>query len=151
MKVSKLLRLHGMLVFTVHPDFTLVQAARRFAQPTGGRKFSLAVVSDADDKVLGVVSLGDISYALATHEEKAASMLVRDVMTKDVLTCSIDEDIEDVLRIMAEKGIRHMPVVENGRLAGVLARRDALEFLYQQTALDVESLSEWLFHTEARY
>jgi predicted transcriptional regulator len=72
-------------------------------------------------------------------------------MTKDVLTCSIDEDIEDVLRIMAEKGIRHMPVVENGRLAGVLARRDALEFLYQQTALDVESLSEWLFHTEARY
>jgi CBS domain-containing protein len=140
-----------MLVFTVHPDFTLAEAARRFAQPTGGRKFSLAVVSDADDKVLGVVSLGDISYALATHEEKAASMLVRDVMTKDVLTCSIDEDIEDVLRIMAEKGIRHMPVVENGRLAGVLARRDALEFLYQQTALDVESLSEWLFHTEARY
>lgn len=151
MKVSKLLRLHGMLVFTVHPDFTLAEAARRFAQPTGGRKFSLAVVSDADDKVLGVVSLGDISYALATHEEKAASMLVRDVMTKDVLTCSIDEDIEDVLRIMAENGIRHMPVVENGRLAGVLARRDALEFLYQQTALDVESLSEWLFHTEARY
>jgi CBS domain-containing protein len=151
MKVSKLLRLHGMLVFTVHPDFTLVQAARRFAQPTGGRKFSLAVVSDADDKVQGVISLGDISYALATHEEKAASMLVRDVMTKDVLTCSIDDDIEDVLRIMAENGIRHMPVVENGRLAGVLARRDALEFLYQQTALDVESLSEWLFHTEARY
>jgi CBS domain-containing protein len=140
-----------MLVFTVHPDFTLVQAARRFAQPTGGRKFSLAVVSDADDKVQGVISLGDISYALATHEEKAASMLVRDVMTKDVLTCSIDDDIEDVLRIMAENGIRHMPVVENGRLAGVLARRDALEFLYQQTALDVESLSEWLFHTEARY
>ena len=151
MKVSKLLRLHGMLVFTVHPDFTLVQAARRFAQPTGGRKFSLAVVSDADDKVQGVISLGDISYALATHEEKAASMLVRDVMTKDVLTCSIDDDIEDVLRIMAENGIRHMPVVENGRLAGALARRDALEFLYQQTALDVESLSEWLFHTEARY
>ena len=54
MKVSKLLRLHGMLVFTVHPDFTLAQAARRFAQPTGGRKFSLGVVSDADDKVVAL-------------------------------------------------------------------------------------------------
>jgi CBS domain-containing protein len=151
MKVSKLLRLHGMLVFTVHPDFTLAQTARRFASPTGGRKFSVAVVSDADDKVIGVISLGDISYALATHEEKAAGMLVRDVMTKKVLSCSLDDDIEDVLRIMADKGIRHMPVIEKGRLAGILSRRDALEFLYQQTALDVESLSEWLFHTEARY
>ena len=58
-------------------------------------------------------------------------MLVRDVMTKDVVTCSIDDDIENVLKIMADTNIRHMPVVENGRLAGVLARRDALEFLYQ--------------------
>ncbi len=151
MKVSRLVRLHGMLVFTLHPDFTLAETARRFAQPTGGRKFSVAVVSDADDKVLGVVSLGDISYALAVHEDKAASMRVQDIMTKDVLTCSLDDDIEDVLKTMAANSIRHMPVVENGRLAGLLSRRDALEFLYQQAALDVESLSEWVFHSEARY
>ena len=151
MKVSKLIRLHGMLVFTVHPDNTLSETARRFANPTGGRKFSLAVVSDAQDTVVGVVSLGDITYALGQHEEGAAKMTVRDVMSTDVLTCSIDDDIEDVLKIMAERGIRHMPVVEKGRLAGLLSRRDALEFLYQQTALDMENLSDWLFISDARY
>ena len=41
MKVSKLLKLHGMLVLTVHPDFTLAEAARRFATSVGGRRFSL--------------------------------------------------------------------------------------------------------------
>lgn len=103
MKVSKLLKMHGMLVLTVHPDFTLAEAARRFTQSVGGRRFSLAVVTNHDDQVLGVISLGDISHALGQHEEKAAKMLVKDVMTTDVTACSLDDDLEDVLRRMADK------------------------------------------------
>jgi CBS domain-containing protein len=52
-----LLKLHGMLVLTVHPDFTLAEAARRFASSVGGRRFSLAVVTNHDDQVVGVISL----------------------------------------------------------------------------------------------
>ena len=151
MKVSKLLNLHGMLILTVHPDFTLVEAARKFAKPVGSRRFSLAVVTDSDDRVVGVISLGDIAAALAQHEEKAAGMLVREIMTDNVITCTRDDDIEDVLKIMADSGIRHTPVVEGGKLAGVVARRDALEFLYQQASLDAAHLTEWLFRSDARY
>lgn len=151
MKVSKLLTLHGMLVLTLSPDFTLSEAAQRFAQSVGGRRFSLAVVTNGDDQVEGVISLGDITHALGKHEEKAAQMLVRDVMTKNVITCSLDDDIESVLRTMAENGIRHMPAVHGGTLAGLVARRDALEFLYQQASLDVAHLTEWLFRSDARY
>lgn len=151
MKVSKLLKLHGMLVLTVHPDFTLVEAARRFVKPVGGRRFSLAIVTSYDDEVMGVISLGDIAAALGKHEEKVVQMRVKDVMTKDVLTCSLDDDLEGVLLQMADKGIRHMPVVENGKLAGLVARRDALEFLYQQASLDAAHLTDWLFRSDARY
>jgi CBS domain-containing protein len=151
MKVSKLLTMHGMLVLTLNPDFTLAEAARRFAQPVGGRRFSLAVVTNADDQIEGVISLGDIAHALGRHEEKAAQMLVRDVMTREALTCSLDDDLEDVLKRIAESGIRHMPVAQEGRLAGIVARRDALEFLYQQASLDVAHLTEWLFRSDARY
>ena len=151
MKVSKLLKMHGMLVLTVHPDFTLAEAARRFAQSVGGRRFSLAVVTNHDDQVQGVISLGDISHSLGQHEEKAAKMLVKDVMTTDVTACSLDDDLEDVLRRMADKGIRQAPVVEGGKLAGLVARRDALEFLYQQASLYAEHLTEWLFRSDARY
>ncbi len=151
MKVSKLLKLHGMLVLTLHPDMTLAQAARRFAQTVGGRKFSMAVVCDGEEHVLGVISLGDLSYALGQHEDKAAGMLVRDVMSSDVISCSPDDDVENVLQTMADRGIRHTPVVEGGKLSGLIARRDALEFLYSQTALDAENLTEWLFRSDARY
>jgi len=151
MKVSKLLKLHGMLVLTVHPDFTLAEAARRFTQSVGGRRFSLAVVTNHDDQVVGVLSLGDISSALGTYEELAAKKLVKEVMTSDVLTCSLDDNLEDVLKWMAEKGIRHIPVVEAGKLAGLVARRDAFEFLYQQASLDVAHLTDWLFRSDARY
>lgn len=151
MKVSKFLKLHGMLLLTMHPDFTLAEAARRFAQPVGSRRFSLAVVTDVDDRALGVVSLGDIAHALGTYEEKAAHMLVRDVMTTEVMSCGVDDDLEDVLKRMAGTGIRHMPVLEGGKLAGLVARRDALEFLYQQASLDVAHLTDWLFRSDARY
>lgn len=151
MKVSKLLKLHGMLVLTVHPDFTLAEAARRFTQSVGGRRFSLAVVTDHDDQVVGVISLGDISHALGKHEGEAAKMLVKDVMTTEVFSCSLDENLEDVLQAMAGKGIRHAPVIEGGKLAGLVARRDALEFLYQQASLDAAHLTDWLFRSDARY
>jgi CBS domain-containing protein len=151
MKVSKLLKLHGMLVLTLHPDITLAEAARRFAQTVGGRKFSLAVVCDSEEQVLGVISLGDITYAFGREEEKAASMLVRDVMTRDVITCGLEDDVEDVLHTMADRGIRHTPVVDGGKLAGLIARRDALEFMYGQVALDAKNLTDWLFRSDARY
>lgn len=151
MKVSKFLKMHGMLVLALHPDITLAEAARRFAQTVGGRKFSMAVVCNFDDQVLGVISLGDITYALGKHEDKAAQLLVRDVMTTDVVTCALDDDLEDVLKVMADRGIRHTPVVEGDKLSGLVARRDALEFLYTQTALDADNLKEWLFRSDARY
>lgn len=151
MKVSKFMHLHGTIVLTVRPENTLVETARTLAQPVGGRKLSLAVVCDETDKVTGVVSLGDMNYALAEHGDKAASMLTTDVMSTDLITCGPDDNLEDVLQTMAKRGIRHMPVVENDKLSGLLSRRDALEFLYRQAALDVESLSDWLFVSEARY
>jgi CBS domain-containing protein len=151
MKVSKLLKMHGMLVLTLHPEMTLAEAARRFAQPVGGRKVSLAVVCDSEEQVLGVTSLGDLTYALGQHEDKAAGMLVRDVMSRDVTTCGLDDDLENVLQTMADRGIRHTPVVEGGKLSGLIARRDALEFLYSQAALDAKNLTEWLFRSDARY
>jgi len=151
MKVSKFMHLHGTIVLTVRPENTLVETARTLSQPVGGRKLSLAVVCDETDRVVGVVSLGDMNYTLAEHGEKAASMLTSDIMSTDIITCGADDNLEDVLQTMAKRGIRHMPVVENGKLAGLLARRDALEFLYRQASLDVESLSDWLFVSEARY
>lgn len=151
MKVSQLLKLHGMLVLTVHPDVSLAEVARRLGRPVGGRRFSLAVVTDTDDRVLGVISLGDVCHALGEYERDAATIPVMNVMSTEVYACTPDDNLEDVLRVMADKGIRHAPVVEGGKLAGLVARRDALEFLYHQASLDAAHLTDWLFRSDARY
>jgi predicted transcriptional regulator len=101
--------------------------------------------------VVGVASLGVVAHTLGLHEEKAAKMLVKDIMTTNVFTCSPDDLLEDVLKHLAERGLRHTPVVQNGKLVGLVARREALEFLYQWAQVDVDHLTEWLFSSHARY
>jgi CBS domain-containing protein len=151
MKVERYLGKYGGPVFTVEPETTIAEASRRFGHVTGGKRFSLAVVTDSNEGVVGVISLGDIVYALGLHEEAAAKMLVKEVMTQDVFTCSPGDVLEDVLKGMAERGVRHTPVIKDGKLEGLVARRDALEFLYQWAKVDVDHLSEWLFGSHARY
>ncbi|MBK8908910.1 MAG: CBS domain-containing protein [Rhodospirillales bacterium] len=151
MKVERYLGKYGGPVFTVKPDTSVAEAARRFGHPTGGKRFSVSVVVDDSERLLGIISLGDIAHALGLHEEAAAKMQVEEVMTTDVFTCRADDVLEDVLKGLAERGIRHAPVVDDGKLIGIVARREALEFLYQWAQVDVDHLTEWLFSSHARY
>jgi CBS domain-containing protein len=150
-QVERFLGKYGGPVFTVNPDTRVAECARRFGRLTGGKRYSVAVVCDADERVVGIVSLGDVVHALGLHEEKTAQMSVGDIMTKEVYTCGLSDLLENVLKDMAERGIRHTPVVKDGKLVGLVARREALEFLYQWAQLDVDNLTGWLFSSHARY
>ena len=151
MKVENYVAKYGEKVFTVSPMNTVAEVSRRFAEKIGDKQYSIAVVCEEGDKVVGIVSLGDITWTLGRLEEKAPHIEVHHIMSKEVLTCSMDDMLEDVLRRMADQRIRHMPVVKDGKLAGLVARREALEFLYQWAKLDVDNLTEWLFNSDSRY
>lgn len=151
MKVERYLGKYGGPVFTVSPETTVAETARRFGHHIEGKHISLAVVTDGSNRVVGVVSLGDIAHAVGMHEDKAPRMVVKQIMTTKVHACGPDDLIEDVLKRMAENGIRHTPVVQDGKLIGLVARREALEFLYQWAQVDVDHLTEWLFSSHARY
>lgn len=151
MQVERYLGKYGGPVFTVAPETSVPECARRFGLLTGGKRYSVAVVCDGKEQVAGIVSLGDVVHALGQYEADVARKNVADVMTSDVYTCGLDDVVEDVLKAMAERGIRHAPVVDGGKLVGLVARREALEFLYQWAQLDVDNLTGWLFSSHARY
>lgn len=151
MLVDDYLGKHGGTVFTVKPSDTMGEAARGFAEPVGGKRYSCAVVVDDAGKVVGMVSLGDIVWFVGRLEERAPKLEVRSIMTDEVIACRRDEMLEDVLKRMADKGIRHVPVIDDGKLVGLVARREALEFLYKWAKLDADNLTEWLFTSHARY
>ncbi len=151
MKVENFVEKHRGPVFTVSPQDTVAEVSRKFGETIGDKRYSAAVVCEEGDKVVGIVSLGDITWTLGRLEEKAPGLEVCHIMSKEVSSCTMDDMLEDVLKRMAEQGIRHMPVIKNGRLAGLVARREALEFLYHWAKLDVDNLTEWLFNSDARY
>ncbi len=151
MQVDEYLGKQGGPVLTVKPGDTMAEAARRFSEPVGGKKYSCAVVVDDDGRVLGMLSLGDITWFVGRLEERAPKLEVRNMMTEDLVSCGRKELLEEVLGRMADRGIRHVPVVEDGKLIGLVARREALEFLYKWAKVDAENLTEWLFTSHARY
>ena len=147
MIVNRVLNAKGGDALTVHGEEKVVDVARLFEQKRKG----LAVVCNDDEHVIGVVSLGDIVHAIGFNEAAALDLPVRMIMTSDVATCRPDEEIESALRTMHERGIRHLPVVEDGKVKGLIEERGALEVLYEEASLDFSLLRNYVFRTGGRY
>lgn len=149
--VSKFLEKYGHSALTLKSASNVVDAAGEFVSSGHGRKYSIAVVVDDNNKVVGVVSLGDIVFALYRHRERVFKLSVGAIMTAHIRSANLNEEILAVLKRMAEHDIRHMPVVENGELAGLVTRKDALEGLYDEAALELKYMTEFVFRSGARY
>ncbi|HSJ60912.1 MAG TPA: CBS domain-containing protein [Jiangellaceae bacterium] len=82
-----------------------------------------SVVIREGQRIVGIVTERDILRTVAAGKD-AASVLVGDVMTTDIITTSPDTSVRDAARTMAQHWIRHLPVVENGQLVGIISQRD---------------------------
>jgi CBS domain-containing protein len=128
-------------VVRVGPDQTVAMAARLIANKEKG----LAVVCDTNHALLGIISVIDINRAVAVHIERASALQVRKVMNPTVVTCRPDDRVEDALDKMATNHIRHLPVVENGVLLGVVNIRDLLESRSEEEKFTAEELRRYIF------
>lgn len=146
MNVEAVLKSRGTNVVTVKPNDTVVEVARLF----GEKKSGIAIVCNADSDVIGVVSLGDIVHAVGARAADALGQAVETIMTKDPAVCAPGDDVESALNKMEELGIRHLPVVEDGKLKGFVEQRAALETLYEDAALDFAQLRSYVIRPGGR-
>ncbi len=149
--VQRFLDQYGHSALTVRDTDSIVDAARLFHTTVDGKKYSMAVVLDAEDIVVGVLSLGDIVYGLHQRGEQLFTLTVSAIMSATVHAAKLSDDILALLKVMAERDIRHMPVVEKGKLMGLVTRKDALEGLYDNATLELKSLTQFVFRSDARY
>jgi CBS domain-containing protein len=147
MIVDRILKSAEHQVLAIRPGETVIHAARMFEQ----KRVGLAVVCDDKDNVIGVVSLGDIVHAIGERGAEALDLPVRMIMTQDVVTCEGSDHVESAIIKMTERGVRHLPVVEGGKLKGIIEKREALELLYEEAALDFAQLRNYVFKTGGRY
>ncbi|MDP6567774.1 MAG: CBS domain-containing protein [Alphaproteobacteria bacterium] len=140
MNVEQLLKTKGLEATTVDPKMTIAATARLLTERNRG----LALVCAADDTVLGVVSVIDISRAVGDFAADAAGMPVQDIMTVDFTFCRPGDSVERALLTMTERGIRHLPVVEDGTLKGLLNIRGVLEARFEEAELKAEELLKYV-------
>ena len=126
MKVSDILRIKGDAVHTVLSWNTVEEAATRLAGPP---PIGALVVSDDGfrERVDGIVSERDIVRRLATDGVGLMKLTVADIMTRHVITCAPDESITEVMAKMNRWRHRHLPVVDEGRLCGMISIGDVVK------------------------
>ena len=123
MTVKAILSVKGTDVCTIVPTANLAGAARILAE----RKVVALVVTGADRRVIGIVSERDIVQELAAHGTAALDLPLTDIMTRNVTTCGIGDTISSVMERMTNGKFRHLPVVEQGRLAGLVSIGDVVK------------------------
>jgi CBS domain-containing protein len=120
-KVADILKLKGARVVTAKSTDTVGALADQLRM----EKCGAIVVSDHGE-VDGIISERDVAYALPTHRGDLHMLPVKDLMTKQVITCSPSDSVSDVARIMNERRIRHLPVTDGDKVVGIIGMRDIL-------------------------
>jgi len=123
MKVTEILRRKGADVVTIWPGASLQSAVERMAS----RNIGALVVVDDDGKTVGMLTERDVVLALAASAEKAPVQSVTDVMSRRVLTCGPDASLAELMAVMTEHRVRHLPVVDHGKLLGLVSIGDLVK------------------------
>ena len=139
MQLKEILENKGETLFSVDEEASLETAARALTQ----KRIGAMVILDPQGALQGIVSERDISRALGMRGAAVASTSVSDIMTRDVITCHQEDNVDDLFHIMVDNNIRHLPVIEGGRAVAMLSIRDisrALIHQYETENQDLKSL-----------
>ena len=140
MTVSGILGHKGHRVVTVPSDLSVAAAAATLAREGIGA----VAVRDGDGPVLGILSERDIVRSIAGHGAAALDLKVRDLMTREVLFCAPGDSIDEVMALMTERRIRHLPVQQEGRLVGIVSIGDVVKHRIEQTEREAQALRQYI-------
>ena len=123
-------------VITVQPETTLVEAAAILAS----NKIGTVVISEDGKKASGILSERDLVRALAHRGVQALGAPVNDFMTRKIVTCRREATADQVLTIMTDKRFRHIPVVENGEMIGLITQGDVVKAKLSELSMEKDAL-----------
>lgn len=141
--VSVILDRKGHEVLTTSADSTVADATALMVD----RGVGALVVTEASGAVEGIVSERDVLRGLATHGTQVLDRTVAEVMTRAVRTCAPNTGTTELAETMTEGRIRHLPVVDDGRLVGIVSIGDVVKSRIDELATQAESLEAYVSGT----
>jgi CBS domain-containing protein len=140
MRITDVLRTKGSTVATAEPETTVSELLAALAEHNIGAMVVLAV----DGTVVGIVSERDVVRGL---NERGAALLDRpisEIMTHEVFTCRPDDSVDSLTVLMTERRIRHVPVVTNGKLVGIVSIGDVVKSRIKKLEEDQQQLEAYI-------
>lgn len=139
-RVSTILERKGAEVATIAPDATLLDAAEAMTAANVGS----LVVTTGERPVAGIVSERDVVRDLARHGAAPLDRSVSGAMTVDVVTCGPATTTDQLMATMTERRIRHVPVVADGALVGIVSIGDVVKSRLDELELQARSLEQYV-------
>jgi CBS domain-containing protein len=138
--VKSILDSKGSDVATIEPTADLASAVKLLA----AHRIGALVVISPDQRIAGIISERDIIRVLADRGAAALEQAVGQVMTRKLVTCSRAETISNVMELMTAGKFRHLPVVEEGRLIGIVSIGDVVKHRVQAIEFESATLRDYI-------
>ena len=136
MRITDVIRRKGAEVVTVRPDHTVTELLALLAE----HKIGALVVSTDGASVDGIVSERDVVRRLQSSGADVLDLPVSELMTADVTTCGPDDNVEHLMRLMTDQRVRHIPVVIDGRLHGIVSIGDLVKHRIDELQIERDQL-----------
>jgi len=139
MRLHDILDVKGTDVYTIHPEATLSDVVAKLVRCNCG---SLVVCEG--DVMVGIITERDILKACDAHSEQLHEIQVREGMTADVITGSADDEVGYIMGMMTQKRVRHMPILKDGRLSGMISIGDVVKAQHSKLSMENHYLKEYI-------
>ncbi|MCO8044245.1 CBS domain-containing protein [Acinetobacter bohemicus] len=127
------------VIYTIHPDATVLEAITLMADKGIG-----AVVVTQEDKVVGILSERDYTRKIALMQRSSVDTTVNEIMTPKVITVTTGSTVENCLELMTDHHLRHLPVVENEKLIGLISIGDLVKATMEDQRQLIDQLQQYI-------
>ena len=144
MQVQDILARKGHQVYSVPPDCSVGEAAEMI----GSRNIGVAVIVNSQGALLGIISERDFVRSIRKIRGNLSKLPVTVLMTSRVVTCTPETSARDALSLMGKHRVRHLPVVRDGQILGLISVRDVLKFQLEVREQQDRNDRRALFHAD---
>jgi len=140
MHVAQILKEKGRAVEVLPDDVTLMDVVRVLS----AKRIGAVVITGVDKRIAGIVSERDIIRVVGEDGPEAMRRPVAEVMTRHVVTCREQDTIDQIMALMTTRRIRHLPVVEAGRLVGIVSIGDVVKHRVAEVELEAMAMRDYI-------
>lgn len=144
MFISNILRAKGTKIHTIAPEATADDVVQELVKHNVGSLVVMETDTAGELRMVGIVTERDILRAQAAHKKPLEDLLVREVMSDNVIVASLDDKLQVAMRLMTEHRIRHLPVTDKGRLIGIISIGDIVKAHHDELEMENHHMKSYI-------